>query len=264
MNHLVLVPLNSGAREARILAEFPADMGRSPGCTISIDHPAVSGRHATIFHACGAFFIMDRHSTNGVFIEGRKIFPGRLEKFGSGMTLSLGGTAFLARIEDNPEPGGTRTVFSGLIKKHGGESARESGGALVRLDGAGAGDIHILPLSSDRMTAGRAAGADIPCDDPGISFKQFEILRTPRGWAINDCGSRNGTFLGKSRLRGTRVLENGDIIAAGEMEWMFICEDTPPARSDSSLPASWKDAFWLPAVACALAFTASIAILLTL
>jgi hypothetical protein len=48
-------------------------IGRKPGCDIVLDNLAVSGEHANIFTIGGDSFIQDMGSTNGTFINNKKI-----------------------------------------------------------------------------------------------------------------------------------------------------------------------------------------------
>ncbi|HEX5070839.1 MAG TPA: FHA domain-containing protein [Vicinamibacterales bacterium] len=50
-------------------------IGRDPGCAIWIDVPGVSRRHASIRRegSSGAFFIEDLGSTNGTFVDGKRL-----------------------------------------------------------------------------------------------------------------------------------------------------------------------------------------------
>jgi pSer/pThr/pTyr-binding forkhead associated (FHA) protein len=48
-------------------------IGRKPGCEIMIDNLAISGEHANIFTVGEDSFIQDMGSTNGTFINNKKI-----------------------------------------------------------------------------------------------------------------------------------------------------------------------------------------------
>jgi pSer/pThr/pTyr-binding forkhead associated (FHA) protein len=43
-------------------------IGRAPGCTLLLDDPLASSRHARVFMQSGDWFIEDLNSTNGTFI----------------------------------------------------------------------------------------------------------------------------------------------------------------------------------------------------
>lgn len=60
------------------VGEFPLDkealtIGRRPECDIHIDNLAVSGRHARVMTIAGSSFLEDLDSTNGTFVNGKKV-----------------------------------------------------------------------------------------------------------------------------------------------------------------------------------------------
>ncbi len=60
------------------VGEFPLDkdaltIGRRPECDIHIDNLAVSGRHARVMTIAGTSFLEDLDSTNGTFVNGKKV-----------------------------------------------------------------------------------------------------------------------------------------------------------------------------------------------
>ncbi len=103
------------------LAALPHDLndkwitvGRADGNTFQIADPSVSGRHCEVHLADTELIVRDLQSTNGTFVDGKKITEGILKP---GETLRLGevelqldltptvpkpGTAFLARSLSNP------------------------------------------------------------------------------------------------------------------------------------------------------------------
>ncbi len=48
-------------------------VGRDPDCTMPINSRKLSRRHARIFPGTGMWGVEDRHSTNGVFVNGRRV-----------------------------------------------------------------------------------------------------------------------------------------------------------------------------------------------
>ena len=50
-----------------------ANIGRDPGCELMLDNLGVSRRHAQLREVEGKFIVEDLKSTNGVFVNGRRI-----------------------------------------------------------------------------------------------------------------------------------------------------------------------------------------------
>ncbi|MBN2167998.1 MAG: FHA domain-containing protein [Actinobacteria bacterium] len=48
-------------------------IGRAPDCEIIIDDTYVSNKHASVYESGGAFLVEDQGSTNGTYVNGRKI-----------------------------------------------------------------------------------------------------------------------------------------------------------------------------------------------
>ena len=49
-------------------------IGRAEDCDIQLDHPSVSGHHATIQQGGGGMHVLvDNNSTNGIYLEGEKV-----------------------------------------------------------------------------------------------------------------------------------------------------------------------------------------------
>jgi hypothetical protein len=75
-------------------------IGRDPArCQIVIDDPTVSGRHARLVMDTetgshpGSFLVEDLQSTNGTFVDGRRVppGPGKAVPLAAGVTLGIGG-----------------------------------------------------------------------------------------------------------------------------------------------------------------------------
>ena len=48
-------------------------IGRDPACNICLDHVSVSNRHARIYFENGKWILVDTASTNGIYVNGRKV-----------------------------------------------------------------------------------------------------------------------------------------------------------------------------------------------
>ncbi|MCK4775967.1 MAG: FHA domain-containing protein, partial [Candidatus Krumholzibacteria bacterium] len=79
MLHLRVI---SGSSKGRTVSldetQLPLTIGRDPENTISLDHTAISRFHCTISTEDGAYYIQDNKSTNGTYLNGRRIQKDRL------------------------------------------------------------------------------------------------------------------------------------------------------------------------------------------
>ncbi len=78
--------------------------GRSALCTVCVDDRQVSGEHASIRWADGAWQVRDLGSRNGTFLDDTPLEPGRSRPLAVGQTLRLG-TSLLGRVLDLGPPG---------------------------------------------------------------------------------------------------------------------------------------------------------------
>lgn len=67
-------------------------LGRSPGNTIQIEDPSISHTHLKLEHKGERFFVEDLKSTNGTFINGEMIVPGKPFEVKEGQPISAGNT----------------------------------------------------------------------------------------------------------------------------------------------------------------------------
>ena len=76
-----LVVRSGGGRagEHFLLEQEQTTVGRSPDCDVFLDDVTVSRRHALVLRRDGRFFIEDRGSLNGTFLNRRRIESGPLE-----------------------------------------------------------------------------------------------------------------------------------------------------------------------------------------
>jgi hypothetical protein len=77
------------------------------------------------------------------------------------------------------------------------------------------------PLSAiELMTIGRSSDSKIFLDDVTVSRKHAAISFVGSDWVLSDSGSLNGTYVNKSRVIST-ALVNGDEIQIGKFRFVF-------------------------------------------
>src|SRR3990172_3190425 len=69
----IIIKFNNDVVDHIDLKQGDMKIGRKPGCEIHIDNLSVSGEHANIFTVGEDSFIQDLGSTNGTFINNKKI-----------------------------------------------------------------------------------------------------------------------------------------------------------------------------------------------
>lgn len=102
-------------------------------------------------------------------------------------------------------------------------------------------------------TVGRAKNCDIVVNFPTISRMQWALSRDDAGeWMVADLSGKGMSRLNGKKLRGYQVISDGDILAAGDVEFGFslISEEENKAQMENRLKKSkplppWKYLFLL-------------------
>jgi pSer/pThr/pTyr-binding forkhead associated (FHA) protein len=101
--------------------------------------------------------------------------------------------------------------------------------------------LEIRPLAGRIMpiepgsTIGRD-GCDINLADPEVSRRHAVVGEARSAPAIEDLGSKNGTFVNGERIEGLRRLEPGDEIRFGNTLWRVAASDAPTTASPVDRP----------------------------
>jgi pSer/pThr/pTyr-binding forkhead associated (FHA) protein len=97
-----------------------------------------------------------------------------------------------------------------------------------------------LTFDGPRLVIGRGFGCEIRLPDPSVSQRHATVRAEGTGYALQDEGSTNGTFIGGVRLRpqAPRTLRDGDVIRVGRV-WLEVRFDQTPATLD--LPGATRD-----------------------
>ncbi|HET9931048.1 MAG TPA: FHA domain-containing protein [Polyangiaceae bacterium] len=75
-----------------------------------------------------------------------------------------------------------------------------------------------FPVRIGETLLGRSPYCTIVLDDPRVSRQHAAIRMTAEGLSIQDLGSRNGTLVNGQKLRGSLVLQAGDVVQLGAQE----------------------------------------------
>ncbi len=92
-----------------------------------------------------------------------------------------------------------------------------------------------IPLTGEQLTVGRSAGNDLVLADPEVSRRHIRVLRRADGYAVEDTGSTNGTFVNGQRISHLTLLQDGDTIELGDtirLRFMSLAQDTPVTHVD--------------------------------
>ncbi len=106
------------------------------------------------------------------------------------------------------------------------------------------GDVALPPGDFD-LVLGRSAEAQIRVLDTGASRRHARLASVGGVVAVEDLGSRSGTFVNGARVEGPTLLAEGDVIRIGRTELKFGSADgsgAPPAASQPAPPPAPRHA----------------------
>lgn len=78
-------------------------------------------------------------------------------------------------------------------------------------------------LTSQRTRIGRLPGNDMVLDSPDVSGVHAVLMQDGANLAIEDLGSRNGTFVGERRVE-RQILKDGDVVGIGGYTLTIVAE----------------------------------------
>lgn len=78
-----------------------------------------------------------------------------------------------------------------------------------------------IELGAEAITLGRAADNAVPLGDPFCSSRHAVIRPEGAGYAVEDAGSKNGTFLNGRKIEGATTIRTGDEVRLGGVRIVF-------------------------------------------
>ena len=230
-------------------------VGRENGDILLMDG-TVSRRHAQIRRSEDTVTLTDLNSTNGTFVDGRRIPPQEETPIAIGAELRFGNVVLTlveagaeAPVPSAAQPAGVAGEATQVIAPSVGPAPAQPGGiTMTRSAGAlpaedvlrpvarlipagGAGEA--VDLYPGPTTIGRRTSNDVViAGDPYISGRHAQLDCDDTGCYVTDLQSTNGTLLNGVKLDpGVRVrVEDGDELTIGQNTYRI--EIIPPGGMD--------------------------------
>ncbi|HLM86066.1 MAG TPA: FHA domain-containing protein [Solirubrobacteraceae bacterium] len=205
MPQLTLAIIEGGEAEREFSVTAMLVIGRDPSVDLVITDADVSARHASLIPLDVGFAIEDLGSTNGTFVNGRRVSSAHEVRPGD--RIQLGGTVLEVRADtphaDMPAVQVTRVKQIPALPM------------LVFLAGQLQGTK--MPAGAPVVIGRELGAADVILDqDTAISRRHAAFSPAGGGLTIQDMGSTNGTLVNGRRLAGTAALQTGDRVQIGD------------------------------------------------
>ena len=241
-------------------------VGRGSGCDVRLPDPSVSHRHASVRVDGASHTLVDEGSTNGTFVGGVKLAPRTPRALRSGDLVRVGRVWLEVRIDQTPATRdlslATRELALALVS----QAMNELGDDVVTkvrvVEGPDLGAELALGEEGRAYVVGRDAACDLQIADVDASREHVMIARRGGVVLVRDLGSKNGVFIGNSRVptdrdaawrNGMMVRVGGTVLALDEPVSSALLsleeaedepmtpDDIPPEPAPTSPPAAPED-----------------------
>ena len=221
----------SGPAEGRSLTlEREIVVGRH-GADLNIEDPEISRRHAVLRPVEGGVEVEDLGSSNGTFVDGRRI-DGPTTLTVSGM-VQMGDTKIAIQLTPSAGPEGRPAASADPAvtaprATRPPPDERDQGEPGPKGAGGGSTSRHLLkfvngtapgtlvPVGSEPFVIGRGeSGLGMLDHDPELSRKHARISKVDGRVVVEDLGSTNGTLVNGHRIAAPTVLQPDDSLHIG-------------------------------------------------
>ena len=226
----------------QVIKEYPflkdsVTIGREEDNTIVIPNLAVSGYHARIDKAGSEFIITDLQSTNGTFLNNKKVVS---QKLAHGDNILIGKHIILfVASEKNVKAGGTpdkmdlgKTMLLDtakqreLLKKQQTPPnpvvAPEKVAVITFIDGSSMGEFE---LKKKLIKIGKADNSEIKLSGVFMGATAATISRRPAGYTISFAGGITKLKVNGEVVKDSVVLKDFDTIELGSYKFQFYQKD---------------------------------------
>lgn len=195
-------------------------IGRLKENDIQLPLASVSGYHAQIEKENDNYYLIDRGSINGTFLNGQKLVAGekkllsdsdliKIQTFDIYFSTGLGVSGI--------DSGATVQVARQMVMEVLGswQTSTAEKPRVILMGGPENGKQFELTEGTN-LIAGRTSGVDIVIEHPSVSRRHAELSLSWSGAFIKDLNSANGTFINDERISGSRRLRDRDEIRFGQ------------------------------------------------
>lgn len=199
------------------LDEAVMTIGRGHKNDIIIQDNEVSRQHCRLVRVLDDYEIHDLGSTNGTFVNGKKVDEGGWLL--SGDTLVELGDSITLEYKSNEMVTGTRPP-TGVLNAIQTDKVFY---LVIEQKDAEKPEIYVLDRLS--ITIGRDTTNDISLDTPEMSRHHMRLVLTVDGYALEDLNTLNGTSVNREKIAHQYILKHNDMIGVGTSLHMWYTDD---------------------------------------
>jgi FHA domain len=201
----VILMYNKKVLDQFELQQGDTKIGRRPGSDIVVDNMAVSGEHANIFTIGDDSFIQDLGSTNGTFVNNKRVTKHHL-KHGDVITIGKHTLNYVNEGQGKPVEDFAKTVI--ISPPSGGDNTGPGRkAALYVLSGPNSGKrIEVSKRITNLGSAGKRSGI---------------ITRNEEGFVLDAGADESPKLNGRPIPKGGVKLKNGDVVEVAGTRLQF-------------------------------------------
>ena len=220
----MILKFNDVVIDQIVIKQGDMNIGRRPGSEILLDNMAVSGNHASIFTIGEDSFVQDMNSTNGTFVNNKRIAKHHLE---NNDVITIGNHS-LTYINEKAVKSGADFAKTVIINPHKQEEMLAQAGKEAAASAKAPSPVSDTRLGSLFILSGANNGKRIDLTSAvtnlGRAGKRAGVIsRSGHGRYVLLPGDNNEA----PRLNGVKVsasgeeLKNGDVIEAADSRMQF-------------------------------------------
>lgn len=227
------------------LVEARYAIGRDPQNTVVLAEDGVSPFHAEIRVEGEQVFISDTGSSNGTFVNGKRIQ--RRTELRASDVISIHKVEFLLldpKASVTPAPDGATAISPALsnIQIAAAGARKDSDWSLKAKTGSLAGRTFPVPVVG-KLVVGRATNCDIQLPANSVSRQHAEVQLSGDKLVVRDLNSSNGTFVNRKKVAESE-LKAGDEVRFDTFSFEVAGQDVgktqmgAPVAATASRPAA--------------------------
>lgn len=185
-------------------------IGRVNENDIELPSKSVSRRHARIFTDSGLCFVEDLNSSNGVMVDGTRVYG--TAELSAGSQIRVGDFLLFLQIY-----GGAPQ--SPHLPPSQGPNDIGAHARLIRIGDSFEGET--IAFTQRESSIGRTEESTIVLSDPSISRRHASLTVEQGRYVLSDLGSSNGTRINDERIAQPTLVIGGDLVRIGSVRFVF-------------------------------------------